>query len=339
MYNPKNIRPHAGGPSSEISLVIPVFNEEGSLRTLYDALVSQLENIGKSFEIVFVDDGSTDRSGEILKELQSRDRRVVVIRFRRNFGKSAALSAGFSASRGDLVFTMDADLQDDPAELPSFLAKIEEGFDLVSGWKFKRRDPLSKRIPSKIFNLVTSLITGVRIHDFNCGFKLYRGEVARSLRIYGELHRYLPALVHWKGYRVTEIKVCHHKRSFGKSKFGGSRLVKGFLDLITVLFLNRYIRRPLHLFGTMGSLFCLVGFSIGCYFVYYWFIHKNIGGRVPLLLFAIFLMLSGIQLISTGLIGEMLAGSSGYLSEPVYQISEVLDASDEAQAKTDSEDA
>ena len=328
-----SIRPHAGGETPEISLVIPVFNEEGSLKILHESVISQLEDIGKAFEVVFVDDGSTDRSNEILKELQSRDSRVVVIRFRRNFGKSAALSAGFAASRGELVFTMDADLQDDPAELPAMLAKLEEGYDLVSGWKFKRRDSLSKRIPSKIFNLVTSLITGIHIHDFNCGFKLYRGEVARSLRIYGELHRYLPALAHWKGYRVTEIEVRHHKRTFGKSKFGGSRLIKGFLDLITVLFLNRYLRRPLHLFGTMGSLFCLTGFSIGCYFIGYWFIHRNIGGRVPLLLFAIFMMLSGIQLISTGLIGEMLASSREYLAEPGYQISEVLDSSGNAQSE------
>jgi len=327
------------GQQPVISVVIPVFNEEGSLKTLYESLTAQLESLGKSFEIVFVDDGSSDRSGEIMKELRRSDRRVVVIRFRRNFGKSAALSAGFSASRGELVFTMDADLQDDPAELAAFLAKLEEGYDLVSGWKFKRRDPLSKRIPSKIFNMAASLITGVRIHDFNCGFKLYRGKVARSLRIYGELHRYLPALAHWKGYRVSEIKVRHHRRSFGKSKFGSSRLVKGFLDLITVLFLNRYIRRPLHLFGTIGSLFCLAGFSIGCYFVYYWLIHKNIGGRLPLLLFAVFLMLSGIQLISTGLIGEMLAGSKGYLAEPDYQIAEVLDDSGKAQSDSDSRSA
>ncbi|MBN2288968.1 MAG: glycosyltransferase family 2 protein [Candidatus Glassbacteria bacterium] len=324
------LRPHAGGTGPEISLVIPVFNEEGSLKILYGACCAQLEKTGKSFEVLFIDDGSSDRSPEIMREIQREDRRVVVIRFRRNFGKSAALSAGFAASRGGLVFTMDADLQDDPAEIPAFLDKLAEGFDLVSGWKHKRQDPLlAKKVPSRIFNLVTSLISGVRIHDFNCGFKLYRAEVVKGLRIYGELYRYLPALAHWKGYRVAEIKVRHHQRRFGRSKFGGSRLVKGFLDLITVLFLNRYVRRPLHLFGTLGSLFCLAGFSIGCYFVYYWMIHQNIGGRVPLLLFAVFLMLSGIQLISTGLIGEMLAGSRGYLAEPGYQVAEVLDSSAE----------
>ena len=318
---------NTGNPDPYISLVIPVFNEEGSLKILYEACTAQMEKTGKTFEIIFVDDGSTDRSSTILKELRNGDPRVMIIRFRRNFGKSAALSAGFSASRGELVFTMDADLQDDPSEIQSFLDKLEEGFDLVSGWKYKRMDPMSKTVPSKIWNMLTSLITGVRIHDFNCGFKLYRGEVARGLKLYGELYRYIPALAHWRGYRITEIKVKHHKRSFGKSKFGGSRMVKGFLDLITVLFLNRYTRRPLHLFGTLGSLFCLAGFSIGCYFVYYWILHQNIGGRVPLLLFAVFLMLSGIQLISTGLIGEMLAGSRGYSAEPAYQIAEILDTS------------
>ena len=318
----------------EISVVIPVFNERESLDILYQKICEQLEELGKSFELIFIDDGSTDGSYKTLSALHRKDSRVQVIRFRRNFGKSSALSAGFSASSGELVFTMDSDLQDDPAEMGAFIEKLNQGYDLVSGWKFKRKDPLSKRIPSRLFNFVTSLASGIRLHDFNCGFKLYRGHVARSLNVYGELHRYLPALVHWKGFRVTEIKVRHHKRQFGSSKFGAGRFIKGYLDLVTVLFLNRYMKSPLHFFGTIGTVLSLIGFSIGCYFVYYWLLYKNIGGRVPLLLFAVFLMLGGIQLISTGLIGEMLTSSLNYLREPVYEIEEVLRAKDIEQGKT-----
>lgn len=310
----------------DISILVPVYNEAGSLRDLYAGLLQVLVKLGRTFEILFVDDGSSDKSAEILRNLHQSDPRVRVVRFRRNFGKSAALDAGFSRVRGELVFTIDADLQDDPKEIPAFLNKLDEGYDLVSGWKFKRQDPLSKTLPSKVFNRVTSWFSGLRLHDFNCGFKLYRVEVVRELRIYGELHRYLPALAHFKGFRVAEIKVQHHPRLHGVSKFGAGRLLKGYLDLLTVTFLNRYTRRPLHFFGTLGTLFCLAGFFIGCYFVGYWMIYHNIGGRVPLLLFAIFLMLSGIQLISTGLIGEMLAFSSDK-NEPGYQVSEVLDNS------------
>jgi len=322
------------GTAVEISVVIPVFNERESLGILYQKICAQLEELDKSFELIFIDDGSTDGSFKTLSALYRKDPRVRVIRFRRNFGKSSALSAGFASSRGELVFTMDSDLQDDPAEMTAFIEKLNQGYDLVSGWKFKRKDPLSKRLPSRLFNFVTSLASGIRLHDFNCGFKLYRGDVARSLKVYGELHRYLPALVHWKGFRVAEIKVRHHKRRFGSSKFGAGRFIKGYLDLITVLFLNRYMKSPLHFFGTIGTVLSLIGFSIGCYFVYYWLIYRNIGGRVPLLLFAVFLMLGGIQLISTGLIGEMLASSLNYLREPAYEIEELLRPEDIEQGKT-----
>ncbi len=303
-----------------ISVLIPVYNEAGSLAELYSRLTGVLEQTGRTFEMLFVDDGSSDGSAQELDRLSQLDNRVRVLRFRRNFGKSAALDAGFSKVRGELVFTMDADLQDDPDEIPAFIARLEEGYDLVSGWKYKRHDPLSKTLPSKLFNRVTSWVSGLPLHDFNCGFKLYRAEVARSLRVYGELHRYLPAMAHFQGFRVTEIKVRHHPRRHGISKFGGSRLIKGYLDLITVTFLNRYMRRPLHFFGTLGSVFCAAGFGIGCYFVGYWLINHNIGGRVPLLLFAVFLMLGGIQLISTGLIGEMLAAGRDR-GEPAWHLS------------------
>ncbi len=307
----------------DISVVIPVYNEVDSLEPLFAKLSEVLGAMGRGFEILFIDDGSDDGSGDVLERLRQRDTRVGVINFRRNFGKSAALDAGFGACRGKLVFTMDADLQDDPEEMPAMVAKLEqEGYDLVSGWKHDRQDPLAKTLPSRLFNLVTSIASGLRLHDFNCGFKLYRGIVARGLKVYGELHRYLPALAHWQGYRVTEIKVRHHKRKFGRSKFGAGRLVKGYLDLITVVFLNRYTRSPLHFFGALGSLLCALGFAIGLYFVGYWVIHHNIGGRVPLLLFAIFLMLTGVQLISTGLLGEMLTSSLHYEREPAYLVRE-----------------
>lgn len=318
--------PGTMGAGPEISVVIPVYNEKTSLEALYGKLCEVIGWLGRSFEIIFVDDGSLDGSFEVLAGLHRNDSRVGVIRFRRNFGKSAALAAGFAASRGRLVFTLDADLQDDPEEIPAMIARLDEGFDLVSGWKHERRDPLSKTLPSKFFNLITSLFSGLRLHDFNCGFKLYRGELARSLKVYGELHRYLPALAYWKGYRVTEIKVRHHPRRFGRSKFGAGRLLKGYLDLLTVVFLNRYNRSPLHFFGTIGTALCVIGFAIGLYFFGYWLIHHNIGGRVPFLLFAIFLMLGGIQLISTGLIGEMLVSSLQYQREPVYEVAERIEA-------------
>ncbi|MBW7995438.1 MAG: glycosyltransferase family 2 protein [Candidatus Glassbacteria bacterium] len=315
-------------PPVDISVVIPVYNEVESVGPLYEKLACVLDKLGRSFEILFIDDGSTDGSGRKLAALHQRDKRVGVITFRRNFGKSAALDAGFGASRGELVFTMDADLQDDPDEMPAMIARLEEGYDLVSGWKHDRQDSLSKTLPSKLFNLVTSVASGLRLHDFNCGFKLYRGIVARGLKVYGELHRYLPALAHWQGYRVTEMKVRHHKRKFGRSKFGAGRLVKGYLDLITVVFLNRYTRSPLHFFGALGSLLCAGGFAIGLYFVGYWIAHHNIGGRVPLLLFAIFLMLTGFQLISTGLLGEMLTSSLYYEREPAYLVRHALPPED-----------
>lgn len=307
----------------DISMVIPVFDEKDSLPGLKEKVSGVLENLGKSFEIIFIDDGSRDGSAELLAEMQEKDSRVTLVRFRRNFGKSAALNAGFRLAAGKYIFTMDADLQDDPDEIPNFIEKLEEGYDLVSGWKHHRNDPLDKTLPSKLFNRVTSSVSGLKLHDFNCGFKLYRSEVVKTLKIYGELHRYVPALAHWRGFRVAEIKVTHHPRIHGKSKFGSERFLKGLLDLLTVLFLNRYNRRPLHFFGRYGLLLCSIGFLIGLYFVGYWMIHQNIGGRVPLLLFAVFLMLGGIQLISTGLIAEMIANTQEELHPPYHQIAEV----------------
>ena len=234
-----------------ISVIIPAFNEIGSLPELMDQLRKAL-HIYKNWEILFVDDGSTDGSTEFLNDLSRKDKNVTLIQFHRNYGKSAALAEGFKRAKGEFLITMDADLQDDPAEIPNLMKKLEEGFDLVSGWKKKRKDPISKRFPSKIFNYVTRIMTGVKIHDFNCGLKIYRKEVIKTLDLYGGRHRYIPALAGHNKFRISEIQVNHRPRMHGVTKYGGSRLFHGFFDLISVIFMNRYTQQPLHLFGFFG---------------------------------------------------------------------------------------
>jgi len=307
--------------AKELSVVVPLYNEEGSLRELYDQIRSAIGKIGR-YEIIFVDDGSTDGSMRILHDLRHRDRRIRVIRFRRNFGKSAALSAGFNLAEGNFVVTMDADLQDDPYEIPNLLNEVKKGFDLVSGWKKKRRDPISKTIPSRFFNFVTSLLTGIRLHDFNCGLKIYRREVVKEVHIYGELHRYIPVLAHWHGFRVTEITVQHHPRKYGKTKFGIGRFWKGFLDLLTVLFTTRYMQRPLHLFGFWGMLFVLSGCLIdGTLAVLKLTQGMSLSNR-PLFLGGILLIIVGVQIVSVGLLGELVT-KSRHASEKEYSIREI----------------
>jgi len=293
-----------------ISIVIPVYNEEESIEALYKELKSVLDNIKKTYEIIFVDDGSTDKSFEILEKLHNEDKKVKVIKFRRNFGKSSAIDAGFKNARGEIVFTMDADLQDDPKEIPRFLDKINEGFDLVVGWKYNRKDPYTKRIPSKIFNYLLMYLTGINIHDSNCCFKAYKKNVTDTLSIYGELHRYIPVLVHWKGFKITEIRVNHRPRMYGKSKYGVMRLFKGFLDLITVKFLTAYAGSPLYLFGTSGFIFSIIGFLAGLYLLYEKYILNKLIGERPLLLLSILFVLIGIQFIFMGLIGEMITSTN-----------------------------
>lgn len=290
-----------------LSIVIPLFNEEESLPELTDKIVSvlQREKI-YDYEIIFIDDGSTDKSFEIIKNLRKNNNRIHCVKFRRNYGKSAALAVGFELAKGKFVITMDADLQDDPEEIPNLLAKIKEGYDLVSGWKKKRFDPLSKTIPSRLFNYVTSKASGVKLHDFNCGLKAYRREVVKSLYVYGEMHRYLPALAHLDGFKVTEIVVKHHPRKYGKTKFGFSRFIYGFLDLLTVLVTAKYMKRPLHFFGSIGTLFLFIGFLVDLYLAIQWFLgDKNLSNR-PLLIFGIALIIVGVQFISLGLIGELI---------------------------------
>jgi glycosyltransferase involved in cell wall biosynthesis len=289
-----------------ISVVIPVYDEAGSLRELHAELTRALDALGRGWEIVYVDDGSRDGSDAVIAELAARDPRVRGLSFRRNFGKSAALAVGFRMARGEWVATMDADLQDDPAELPKLAAALEGGLDLVSGWKQSRQDPPTKTLPSRLFNAVTGAVAGIRLHDFNCGFKLYRREVVDSIEVYGELHRFLPALAHWRGFRVGEVAVHHRARRFGRSKFGASRFVNGFLDLLSAAFLSTSALKPLHLFGRIGLMFLVAGLVIGAWFVVLWMAGDPIRVR-PLMLFGAGLVLLGIQLILMGLLGEMIA--------------------------------
>ncbi|MBN2425556.1 MAG: glycosyltransferase family 2 protein [Calditrichaceae bacterium] len=288
-----------------ISIVIPLYNEQDSLQELTDNIVQALSPIEKEYELLFIDDGSSDNSCQVLREIKKTTPQVKIIRLRKNFGKSAALAEGFKKAKGKLVFTMDADMQDDPAEIPKMIKKLEEGYDLVSGWKKKRNDPLNKTIPSKFFNLITRILTGIKIHDFNCGFKLYKNEVIKTIPVYGELHRYLPVLAHWQGFKVGEIDVRHHARKHGKSKFGTRRLFNGFFDLLTVLFITRYRHKPLHLFGFIGLLFIFLGILISLYLTIQWFQGLGIGQR-PLLFLGILLLIVGVQSFSLGLIGGML---------------------------------
>ena len=292
----------------KISIVIPAFNEEDSLRPLAIELKKVFNELKDyEFEVIVVDDGSTDNSLKVLNEIRREDDRFKIISFQKNYGKSAALSVGFKYATGDLIVTMDADLQDDPHEIPNLIKKIDEGYDLVSGWKKIRFDPFIKKYSSRLFNFVTSLLTGIKIHDFNCGLKIYRREVTQSIKVYGEMHRYLPVLAHWNGFRVGEIVVRHHPRRYGKTKFGASRFLKGFLDLITILFTTRYLRRPLHFFGTLGFLLFVAGFAIDLYLAIEWAFYGKYLTNRPMLWLGILLILLGVQTIAIGLIGEMIA--------------------------------
>ena len=300
----KNLHTNA---TMEISVIIPIRNEEENIKELYARISDSLKVI-KDHEIIFIDDGSTDGTFNNLNELHENSKDVKVIKFRTNFGKSAALSTGFRHASGDIVITMDGDLQDCPEEIPKFIEKMGDGYDVLVGWRFNRKDPVLKIITSKIFNELTSLLTGVKIHDFNCGFKAFRKEVVKNMDIYGELHRYIPAIAHGKGYRVGEIKVKHLPRVRGKSKYGVFRIVRGFLDLITTSFLMTYGSRPLHIFGSIGLLIFLSGTFICSYLSFLWMRGTSIGDR-PLLMLGVLLIISGIQFISIGLIGEMLVST------------------------------
>lgn len=291
----------------ELSFVVPAKDEEGTLRALFDAIRDTVTGLGKSFEVIFVDDGSTDGSWAEMRALVAEHPGVArAVRLRRNFGKATALAVGFSECRGDIVFTIDADLQDDPREVPRFLEKLEQGFDVVSGWKRHRRDPLSKTLPSRIFNRATAWTSGVRLHDFNCGFKAYRHEVLRGLDVYGELHRYIPILAAHLGYRVGELEVRHHERAHGVSKYGAERYARGLLDLLTVLATTRYINNPGHLFGGLGLAVGLAGMAVLVYLAVLWFLDLGPIGTRPLFSLGILLMILSVQLVSLGVVAELL---------------------------------
>jgi glycosyltransferase involved in cell wall biosynthesis len=288
-----------------ISVVAPAFDEERSVALLFEELQAALDPLDEPWEVVFVDDGSTDGTFGALTRLHSAHDNVRVVRLRRNFGKSAALAAGFEQARGDVVVTIDADLQDDPAEIPRLLAKLEEGFDLVSGWKSRRQDPWRRRLLSRLFNRLASLVSGLSLHDVNCGLKAYRAEVVHDLRIYGELHRFLPVLAHERGYRVAELPVNHRPRSHGRSRYGLERYLRGFLDLLTVSLVGRYRHRPLHLFGGLGLLLGAAGTVVLAYLTVLKATGEAIGHR-PLLILGVLLVVVGLQLFSVGLLGEMI---------------------------------
>jgi glycosyltransferase involved in cell wall biosynthesis len=293
-----------------LSIVIPVYNEEGNLRELYRQVTAVLDRERIPFEIVLVDDGSRDGTWQVIKELNDADDRILAIRHRRNFGKARGLSNGFAVANGDVIITMDGDLQDEPTELPRFLSTLGEGYDLVSGWKQRRQDPLGKTLPSKFFNWTVRRASGVQLHDFNCGFKAYRKDVTENIRLYGELHRFTPVLANAEGFKVAELPVKHNPRTWGESKYGWSRLLKGFLDLLTVVFLTRYRYRPLHLFGIPGVLAIMLGVLLGLYLSFDRLVLGNAIGTRPLLMLAVLLMIMGTQFFGLGLLGEYLAADN-----------------------------
>ena len=306
-----------------ISVVVPVRDEEESLAELHGELCAVFAGLGRGpVEFIFVDDGSRDRSWDVLLSLSQTDPRVGAVRFRRNFGKAAALTAAFQVARGDLVFTLDADLQDDPAEIPRFLDRLEAGYDVVSGWKKTRHDPWHKVYPSRVFNWLVSSITGCRLHDHNCGFKLYRREVLREIGIYGELHRFIPVLAYARGFRVGEVEVRHRRRRYGVSKYGPSRFIKGFLDLLTMHFLTRFRERPLHMMGGIGVACFAIGGLGMLYLALLWLNPANqpIGTR-PLLFYSIALLLVGLQLVSLGILAELVTAYN-IRTEDVYSVAE-----------------
>ncbi|MFH1428411.1 MAG: glycosyltransferase family 2 protein [Candidatus Margulisiibacteriota bacterium] len=291
-----------------VTFVIPVRDEESAIVPLYEGIKSSMQNLAKDYdyEVLFVDDGSKDGSWQKMTDLgRQQPDQVKAIRLSHGFGKSVALSSAFLRARGDIVITMDGDLQDDPVEIPNFLAKIEDGFDLVSGWKQKRNDPLSKTMPSKIFNFVTALVSGIKLHDFNCGYKAYRRAVIQSIHVYGELHRYIPVLAYHQGFNVGELAVHHNPRKQGRSKYGLERYLRGFLDLLTVMATTRYLQKPGHLFGGTGILFGLIGFFALAYLTALKLMGQLIGDR-PLLIFGVMMIIMGVQFISLGLIAELI---------------------------------
>ena len=315
----------------KISIVIPLYNEEDSIPHLHEALDAAIANYGRPAEVIIIDDGSRDRSFELLKEIAQRDPRFTIIRFRRNFGQTAAFAAGFAQARGEFVITMDADLQNDPMDIPLLMAKADEGYDIVSGWRKNRQDRwLDRKLPSMLANRLISNVTDVRLHDYGCSLKVYRTEVLKQVRLYGELHRFIPALASQVGATVTEVPVNHRARQFGRSKYGISRTIRVMLDLITVWFLGTYSTRPIHVFGTLGLASMGLGGLFGLYLTFIkLFLGESIGNR-PLLQLAILLVVIGVQLVTMGLLGEMITRTY-YESQdkPIYVVREIVNDASE----------
>ncbi len=311
----------------QLSVIIPVFNEEGNIEPLYREIRGALDGLGVEYEILAIDDGSTDDSFTLLKRVHEEDPRVRVIRFRRNFGQTAAFAAGFDAAQGEIVVTLDADLQNDPADIPPLLAKMEEGYDVVSGWRVERHDPfLTRRLPSMVANRLISELTGVRLHDYGCSLKAYRREVVKNIRLYGELHRFIPALASWMGVQVTEIAVNHRPRGFGRSKYGLSRSIRVLLDLLTVRFLLSYSTRPIQIFGLLGFLSFLIGGVLLAYLGFVRVVLQQPIADRPLVLLAILLTMVGVQLVTMGLLGELVVRTyHESQGKPIYAVREVLD--------------
>ncbi len=306
--------------NKSISIIIPTYNEQESLADLV-ASIKDVLKLEKEWEVLFVDDGSTDDSIQLLSAIVTNESNFKLVQFHRNYGKSAALAEGFKLAEGDYIITMDADLQDDPNEIPNLISKLEEGYDLVTGWKKDRKDPWTKRFPSKIANFVTGVITGVKVHDMNCGLKIYRRAVVKSLDIYGGRHRYIPALAGQKQFRIAEIPVKHHERKFGETKYGGSRLFHGFFDLVTILFLNRYTQKPLHLFGLFGLSCIALSFFSELYVVLLKiFFDHPFQKHFAMMLFGAMLFVLGLWFFSIGLIGEMVAQTTQDREERVKKI-------------------
>jgi len=306
--------------NQRVSVVIPLYNEEESLSELSLSLKRVFESLKCNYEVIYVDDGSTDRSFSVIKAIHNKNNRYHCIKLRRNYGKSSALAAGFKEAKGDIIITMDADLQDDPEEIPELIQKINSGYDLVSGWKKVRYDPFIKKHTSKFFNYVTSKISGIKLHDFNCGLKAYKKDVIKTIKVYGEMHRYMPAIAHLSGFKVTEKIVKHRARKYGVTKFGASRFLKGFFDLLTVVFTTKYIKRPLHLFGTLGVLSFFMGFVITLYLTYLKFFEGQYISDRPLFLVGVLFMIVGIQFFSLGLVAEMITKSSAHEDDALIEL-------------------
>ncbi|MBN2317303.1 MAG: glycosyltransferase family 2 protein [Sedimentisphaerales bacterium] len=314
--------------SPEISVVVPVFDEEDNLRPLYEQITRTLAD-GHSYEILFVDDGSRDGSFDVLKELQKADDKIRVIRFRKNFGQTAALSAGFEHARGEIIIALDADLQNDPADIPKMVAQLNEGFDVVSGWRKKRHDKaLTRRLPSRIANGLISRITGVKLHDFGCTLKAYRKEVIAETKLYGEMHRFIPALASWNGAKVTEMVVNHRPRTAGVAKYGLARTWKVVLDLITVSFLGSFSTKPIYVFGGLGLFSAIGSIILGLIVVYQKFNRGTDMSGNPLLILTAVLMIATIQFILMGLLAELLVRTYHESQDrPTYVIKEILESS------------